>query len=329
MPSIPKQPKPSFHLTTTVLRAPGQAASGPPWGTQQGEARECRATLRCPGPSRGTVSWDPGTGLGIQERLQGLSAQERQIQGIRQSALGSRGSRGKVPKATSSHTPGQERQGWDGVRGWSQPSLCPPGDMLGEKQAVNHVICDCSSQKLGNQAGTGAASRDGSGGARSQEWDERHCLAPRRQLSVHRQLLYQPVGDVPARSLARPDDLHHLGAGSRAGAVQEQQPGVPSALPRSPGSSSTLGGLLTCPRFIPKYRATGSPAWILGSWFSRSLLGSRSGKRPCWTDWGSGVEVKGRVGRGAGPSQGPERILPGQQLRHLFLGHDHMLRDQL
>lgn len=31
---------------------------------------------------------------------------------------------------------------------------------------------------------------------------------------------------------------------------------------------------LTWPRFIPKYRATGSPAWILGSWFSLSLL--------CW-----------------------------------------------
>lgn len=149
MPSIPKQPNPSFHLTTTVLRAPGQAASGPPWGTQQGETRECRATLRCPGPSRGTISWDPRPGLGIQERLQGLSAQERQIQGTRQSALGPRGSRGKLPKATSSHTPGQERRGWGGVRGWSQPSLCPPGDMLGEKQAVNHVICDCSSQKLG------------------------------------------------------------------------------------------------------------------------------------------------------------------------------------
>lgn len=73
MPSIPKQPNPSFHLTTTVLRAPGQAASGPPWGTQQVEARECRATLRCPGPSRGTVSWDPGPELGIQERLQGLT----------------------------------------------------------------------------------------------------------------------------------------------------------------------------------------------------------------------------------------------------------------
>ena len=148
-PSIPKQPNSSFLLTATVLRAPGQAASGPPWGTQQGEARGCRATLRCPGPSRGTVSWDLGPWLGIQERLQGFSAQERQIQGPRRSALGSRGSRGKFPKATSSHTPGQERRGWGRVRGWSRPSLCPPGDMLAEKRAVSRVICDCSSQKLG------------------------------------------------------------------------------------------------------------------------------------------------------------------------------------
>lgn len=135
--------------SAAVLRAPGQAASGPPWGTQRGEARGCRATLRCPGPSRGTVSWDPGPGVGIQERLQGLSAQERQILGPRRSTLGSRGSRGKVPKATSSHTPGREQRGWGGERGWSQQSLCPPGDMLAEKRAVSRVICDCSSQKLG------------------------------------------------------------------------------------------------------------------------------------------------------------------------------------
>jgi hypothetical protein len=34
-----------------------------------------------------------------------------------------------------------------------------------------------------------------------------------------------------------------------------------------------VDALRTCPLLSPKYLATGSPAWILISWFSLSLLG--------------------------------------------------------
>lgn len=103
---------------------------------------------------------------------------------------------------------------------------------------------------------------------RSQEWDEYHCLGPQHQLSVHRQLLYQPVGDVPARSLARPDDLHHLEAGSRAGVVQEQQPGFPPPCPEALALVPPWEGFLP----VRALSQSSAPQGLLpGSWAAGSL----------------------------------------------------------
>lgn len=83
---------------------------------------------------------------------------------------------------------------------------------------------------------------------------------------------------------------------------------------------------LTWPRFIPKYRATGSPAWILGSWFSLSLLCWESRRSSghamgCWQltkqrnePWQEGVfsaQISSHPSRRKGHTKGTKGTLKG------------------
>lgn len=101
----------------------------------------------------------------------------------------------------------------------------------------------------------------------------------------HLQLLHQAVGDVAASRLTGSDDLHNLWGRqswlsrdhcplARGRGRKERASGIKD--PQGP-KRGKMSWPLTCPRLIPKYRATGSPAWIRGSWLSRSLLGHSQG----------------------------------------------------
>lgn len=150
---------------------------------------------------------------------------------------------------------------------------------------------------------------------------------PLAAISPVGQLLHQPVGDVPACSLAGPDDLHHLcesragwglardsghrsrGGGRAGGQLPETwrltapypaaltlKPageGVPRALPQRKRARRGLSP-------VPALSQSSAPQGLQpGSWAAGSLgvyWEAQSGKKPRWANWRG--DWDGEAGRG-------------------------------